>query len=61
MRKNFTRVQGLYVTLFVLMATAAQAKPRFFELSGSRDDWSLVERIFETTKRLWEVLQAPIG
>ncbi|HUP64857.1 MAG TPA: hypothetical protein VM557_06225 [Thermoanaerobaculia bacterium] len=53
------KAQGLYVSLFVLMVTTVQPNPSN-ELSGS-NDWSLVEQIFETTRRLMEVLQAPIG
>ncbi|MGH9459316.1 MAG: hypothetical protein ACRD2J_16900 [Thermoanaerobaculia bacterium] len=65
MRKSIIRAQGLYVTLFTLAATVAQAAPRRrLDPDAARDIFVAIlgnwDKVLETV-RILEVLKSPIG
>jgi hypothetical protein len=59
MRKNlFVRANSLYITIFVLAASTAQAAtPRTLDPQA----WSWVRHAYLLARRAFDVLQFPIG
>ncbi|HEY0593188.1 MAG TPA: hypothetical protein VGF40_15560 [Thermoanaerobaculia bacterium] len=62
MRKNlFVRAQSLYITVFLLAATVAQARPRALNPDGPESTWEVIQRTFVIVRRAFDVVRIPIG
>lgn len=62
MQKNLkVRAYSLYVTLFILSTTLAQAAPRRIDHENPGAIWEGVIRLFSAVRRCWDTIQIPIG
>lgn len=63
MRKNlFSRLNSLYISLFVLAGTVVQAAPsRALDPDAPSWTWEGVQRVLIIARRAFDVLKFPIG
>lgn len=55
------RADTLYVSLFILGTTLAQAAPRRFDPESPSRIWDGVFRFFAQVRRAFDIIQLPIG
>lgn len=55
------RAYSIYVTLFILSTTLAQAAPRRIDPDNPVRIWDSIYRLLSNFRRAWDTIQIPIG